>query len=71
MSPSTPFCHSSPATPPIDDPLSDDEKAVRASVRQLCADRIDPHVADWFERGEMTTVWRRRSAHSMSSAFTR
>ncbi|WP_418061126.1 acyl-CoA dehydrogenase family protein [Pimelobacter simplex] len=35
----------------IDDLLSDDEKAVRASVRQLCAERIDPHVADWFERG--------------------
>jgi glutaryl-CoA dehydrogenase len=37
----------------IDDLLSDDEKAVRASVRQLCADRIDPYVADWFERGEI------------------
>ena len=24
-----------------------------ASVRQLCADRIDPYVADWFERGEI------------------
>jgi glutaryl-CoA dehydrogenase len=33
--------------------LSGDEKAVRASVRQLCADRIDPYVADWFERGEI------------------
>jgi glutaryl-CoA dehydrogenase len=37
----------------IDDLLSGDEKAVRASVRQLCADRIDPYVADWFERGEI------------------
>jgi len=37
----------------IDDLLSADEKAVRASVRQLCADRIDPYVADWFERGEI------------------
>jgi glutaryl-CoA dehydrogenase len=37
----------------IDDLLSGDEKAVRASVRQLCADRVDPYVADWFERGEI------------------
>jgi len=40
----------------IDDLLSPDEKAVRAAVRQLCADRIDPHVADWFERGEIDDV---------------
>ena len=37
----------------IDDLLSDDELAVRASVRQLCAARVDPYVADWFERGEI------------------
>jgi glutaryl-CoA dehydrogenase len=37
----------------IDDLLSGDEKAVRASVRQLCVDRFDPYVADWFERGEI------------------
>jgi len=37
----------------IDDLLSPDELAVRASVRQLCADRVDPYVADWFERGEI------------------
>jgi glutaryl-CoA dehydrogenase len=37
----------------MDDLLSGDEKAVRASVRQLCADHIDPYVADWFERGEI------------------
>jgi glutaryl-CoA dehydrogenase len=36
--------------------LSEDEKAVRASVRQLCADRVDPYVADWFERGEIDDV---------------
>jgi len=40
----------------IDDLLSPDEKAVRAAVRQLCADRIDPHVADWFERGKIDDV---------------
>jgi glutaryl-CoA dehydrogenase len=37
----------------IDTLLTADEKAVRASVRQLCNDRIDPYVADWFERGEI------------------
>ncbi|GAB3854747.1 acyl-CoA dehydrogenase family protein [Nocardioides maradonensis] len=40
----------------IDDLLSEDEKAVRATVRQLCADRIDPYVADWFERGTIDDI---------------
>ncbi|KAA1427714.1 acyl-CoA dehydrogenase family protein [Nocardioides antri] len=40
----------------IDDLLTADEIAVRASVRQLCADRVDPYVADWFERGEIDDV---------------
>ncbi|WP_313407546.1 acyl-CoA dehydrogenase family protein [Aeromicrobium sp.] len=37
----------------IDAQLSADEKAVRASVRRLCEEHIDPYVADWFERGEL------------------
>jgi glutaryl-CoA dehydrogenase len=40
----------------IDDLLSADEKAVRGAVRQLCEDRIDPYVADWFERGEVDDI---------------
>ena len=40
----------------IDDLLSPEEKAVRASVRQLCAERVDPYVADWFERGEIDDI---------------
>jgi glutaryl-CoA dehydrogenase len=40
----------------IDDLLSPDERAVRASVRQLCDERIDPYVADWFERGQIDDV---------------
>jgi glutaryl-CoA dehydrogenase len=40
----------------IDDLLTSDEKAVRASVRQLCAERIDPYVAVWFERGSIDDV---------------
>ena len=40
----------------IDDLLTDDEKAVRASVRQLCDKLVDPYVADWFERGEVDDI---------------
>lgn len=40
----------------IDDLLTADEKAVRASVRQLCSERIDPYVADWFERGAIDDI---------------
>ena len=40
----------------IDDLLSNDELAVRSSVRQLCDKRIDPFVADWFERGEVDDI---------------
>jgi hypothetical protein len=32
------------------------KKRQGVSVRQLGADRIGPHVVDWFEGGEMTTV---------------
>ncbi len=49
-----PFAPLDPAG--IDELLTDDEKAVRASVRQLCAERIDPYVADWFERGQIDDV---------------
>lgn len=37
----------------IDDLLSPEEKAVRSSVRQFAAERIEPYVADWFERGQI------------------
>jgi len=40
----------------IDDLLSEEERAVRASVRRLCAERVDPYVADWFEKGEIDDV---------------
>ena len=40
----------------IDDLLSDEEKAVRATVRQFLDQRVEPHVADWFERGELDDV---------------
>ena len=37
----------------IDDLLSDEEKAVRSTVRTFLDKRVEPHVADWFERGEL------------------
>ncbi|WP_347355117.1 acyl-CoA dehydrogenase family protein [Intrasporangium sp.] len=37
----------------IDDVLSDEEKAIRATVRQVCERVVDPYIADWFERGEL------------------
>jgi glutaryl-CoA dehydrogenase len=33
----------------IDDELTDDERLVRDTVRKFAADRILPHIADWFE----------------------
>jgi glutaryl-CoA dehydrogenase len=33
----------------LDDLLSDEEKAIRDTVRQFCEERIRPHVSTWFE----------------------
>jgi glutaryl-CoA dehydrogenase len=35
----------------IDDQLTSDERLVRDTVREFTADRIEPHIADWFEAG--------------------
>src|SRR6201995_3631479 len=35
----------------IDDHLTSDERLVRDTVRVVTADRIEPHIADWFEAG--------------------
>ncbi|MFF6983732.1 acyl-CoA dehydrogenase family protein [Streptomyces sp. NPDC008343] len=40
----------------IDELLTPEEKAVRASVRQLCDERIEPHIAEWFEHGSLPDV---------------
>ncbi|GAA1443925.1 acyl-CoA dehydrogenase family protein [Mycobacterium cookii] len=40
----------------IGDLLTADERAVRDTVRQLCAERIAPYVADWFESGAIDDV---------------
>jgi glutaryl-CoA dehydrogenase len=35
----------------IDDQLTPDERLVRDTVQAFTADRIEPHIADWFEAG--------------------
>jgi len=35
----------------IDDLLTDDEIDIRSAVRHMSQARIEPHIADWFERG--------------------
>src|ERR1019366_2527274 len=37
----------------IDDELSEEERLVRDTVRDFAADRIMPHIADWFEAGTL------------------
>jgi glutaryl-CoA dehydrogenase len=37
----------------IDDELSADERLVRDTVRDFAADRIMPHIAEWFEAGTL------------------
>ncbi len=37
----------------IDDELNDEERLVRDTVRKFAADRILPHIADWFEAGTL------------------
>ena len=37
----------------LDGSLSDDEIAVRDTVRQFCAEHVLPHIADWFEIGDL------------------
>src|ERR1700733_1573339 len=61
---SAPAGHSGAGRPRLDphDPagldalLSEEELAVRQTVRDFCADKILPHVADWFERGELPGI---------------
>jgi glutaryl-CoA dehydrogenase len=40
----------------IDGLLSEEELAVRQTVRDFCADKVLPHVAGWFEQGELPGV---------------
>src|SRR5579859_1326966 len=40
----------------LDTLLSEEELAVRQTVRDFCADKILPHVASWYERGELPGI---------------
>ncbi|WP_431781307.1 acyl-CoA dehydrogenase family protein [Streptomyces chumphonensis] len=40
----------------LDDLLSAEELAVRDTVRAWAADRVLPHVAEWYERGELPGI---------------
>ncbi|WP_225843584.1 acyl-CoA dehydrogenase family protein [Streptomyces albus] len=40
----------------LDDLLDDEDRAVRDTVRAWVADRVLPHIADWYERGELPGV---------------
>src|SRR5512146_944207 len=40
----------------IDALLSEEELAVRQTVRDFCADKVLPHVAGWYEKGELPGV---------------
>src|SRR6188472_1110289 len=37
----------------VDSLLSDEEKAIRATTRQVCAAVVDPHVMQWYEDGHL------------------
>ncbi|MFB6606698.1 acyl-CoA dehydrogenase family protein [Streptomyces noursei] len=53
-SPLPPFDPSDPLG--LDDLLTDEDRAVRATVRRWAADRVLPDVADWYERGELPGI---------------
>ncbi|MEV6567331.1 acyl-CoA dehydrogenase family protein [Streptomyces kronopolitis] len=40
----------------IDDLLTDEDRAVRATVRRWTTERILPSIADWYERGELPGI---------------
>ncbi|HEU5240430.1 MAG TPA: acyl-CoA dehydrogenase family protein, partial [Ornithinibacter sp.] len=37
----------------VDSLLTDEEKAIRAATRQVCAAAVDPYVMEWYERGDL------------------
>ncbi|MGW2281775.1 acyl-CoA dehydrogenase family protein [Streptomyces sp. NPDC001770] len=56
--------HDRPKPPPfdpgdpigIDDLLDPEDLAIRAAVRAWAADRVLPHIAEWYEKGELPVV---------------
>jgi len=37
----------------LDSLLSDEEREIRATVRQVCDDTVEPHIAQWYEDGDL------------------
>lgn len=37
----------------LDALLTDEEKAIRATVRQVCEQTVDPYIAEWYEAGDL------------------
>jgi len=37
----------------VDSLLTEEQLAIQDTVRRFCADRVRPHLADWFEAGEL------------------
>lgn len=55
----------------IDASLSEEERQIRAVVRQLVEDRVRPHVAGWYEDGQVPArELAGSSASSVCSACT-
>jgi len=40
----------------LDDLLTDDEKEIRGAVRQMLDQSVEPHIAEWFEQGEIPNI---------------
>ncbi|MEV4439001.1 acyl-CoA dehydrogenase family protein, partial [Streptomyces sp. NPDC049577] len=40
----------------MDELLTDEDRAIRDAVRQWAADRVLPHIAEWYESGELPVV---------------
>ncbi len=40
----------------LDDLLTPDEKEVRAAVRQMLDQKVEPHISEWFEKGEIPNI---------------
>lgn len=46
-----------PADPAsLDDLLTEDEKMIRTSVRQMLDKSVEPYIAEWFEKGEIPNI---------------
>ncbi|MFG2519609.1 acyl-CoA dehydrogenase family protein [Streptomyces sp. NPDC048527] len=52
-----PFAALDPVDPlNLESLLTDEERAVRDTVRQYLDDKVEPHIAEWFESGELPNL---------------